>query len=91
MSIKKSRVRHGKLFESVKAELDGFDAYGLIEFGAPHDEFIFEAEEICAEINCDMTAAEIAQVIAEILNKNFEKVFCSSQFIEAAERIKDKF
>ena len=90
MSNKKSRKNYNMLFDTVKTELDGFDVYGLLELGAPHDEFISEAVEICGKLKEDMSVSEIAQVIAEVYNKNFEEVFQPLQFIADDEKIKQK-
>ena len=72
----------------VKEELDRFDAYGLLAAGAPADEFESETVLICARLRRDTEAPEIARIMADVFNRQFEPIFRPAQFRASAERIR---
>jgi hypothetical protein len=60
-----------KTYTIVKEVLDEIDVYGLLEHGAPEDEFETEAKEVAKQITSDSSVVDIAKIISKILNKNF--------------------
>lgn len=78
------------LFQAVKKQIDAFDAYGLIEGGAPKDEFDGETNLIVARMKKGMTAETIAEIMAQVMNTQFENIFKTKEFIPYAKEI-EKF
>jgi len=60
-----------KTYTIVKEVLDAIDVYGLLEHGAPKDEFETEAKEIAKQIASDSSVVDIAKIISEVINKMF--------------------
>lgn len=72
----------------VQQALNEWDPYGLIEGGAPEDEFTEEATRIAAKIKKTETPAELAQVISDIFSRSFESdLFSVEECLPAASRI----
>ena len=78
------------LFQVVKQQVDSFDEYGLLEGGAPKNEFDKETAMITARLRKGMTADSIAEIMAEVFNKQFNKNYVVVEFITYAEQI-EKF
>lgn len=75
------------LYQIVKQAIDELDVYGLLEQGAPKDEFEEEALLIAERISPNDSIQQIASVIAEVFNKEFDEHFETSAFLATAERI----
>ena len=60
-----------KTYTIVKEVLDEIDVYGLLERGAPEDEFETEIKEIAKQITSDSSVVDIAKIISEVINKMF--------------------
>ena len=61
-------------YQIVKQAIDEFDVYGLLEQGAPKDEFEEEALLITERISQNDSIQQIASVIAEVFNKEFTEL-----------------
>ena len=83
-------MKTDKLFQVVKKQIDAFDAYGLLKCDAPEDEFDIESRMITAQLRKGMTTYSIAEIIAQVMNKQFENIFRAQEFISYAEQI-EKF
>ena len=83
-------MREDMLFQAVKRQVDKFDAYGLLEGGAPKDEFDTESMMIAGQLRKGMTALCIAEIFAKVMNEQFEEKFSANEFISRAEQI-EKF
>lgn len=81
---------YNMLLQVVKQQVDAFDAYGLLEGGAPEDEFDIESAVITSRLKKGMTAYSIAKIIADVMNEQFEAIFNTEEFIPYAEQI-EKF
>ena len=68
-------------------QLDDFDAYDLLAGGCPGDEFEQEAQMIASRLRHGMTALQIAHIMAEVMNKQFEPVFVPQDFLPFAGKI----
>ena len=82
-------MNKASLYQIVKPHIDQMDYYGLLASGAPKDEFDSEIQEICRRIRAEQSAAEIAEVIADVFNKNFDEANSMTDFLSVAEQIKD--
>lgn len=71
----------------VQAELNRIDTYGLLDSGAPEDEFVGEACAISRMISEASTVHDIAEAIAEVLNRAFDLHNNPSVYHESAQRI----
>ena len=76
-----------KVFRIVKKHIDQMDYYGLLEGGAPKDEFDHESREISRRISDTLSAPEIAGIIAEMFNLWFGAHEEADAFLPTAERI----
>ena len=77
------------VFLVVKSVIDELDVYGLLEGGAPSDEFDIESKEISHRISKSHSSEKIASVIAKVLNKYFDLHSQPSEYIKAATKIKE--
>ena len=80
-------MKYSVLFQEVKKQVDAIDVYGLLAIGSPGDEFDIESEMITARLRIGMTPYSIAEIIAEVMNKQFDKNFGAIDFISYAEKI----
>ena len=64
-------MKDSRLFNSVKEQVDKFDAYALLEGGCPDDEFDIESALIAGRIFKGMGAAKIAEIMADVMNSQF--------------------
>ncbi|MGM9969302.1 MAG: hypothetical protein ACI35S_02785 [Anaeroplasma sp.] len=78
------------LFQIVKAQVDAYDAYCLLETGSPNDEFDLETRMIVERINKGMTVTDIAEIMAQVMTDQFNEKFYVEEFISYAEEI-EKF
>ena len=76
-----------EIFPVVKKCIDRMDYYALLAGGAPNDEFDSESKEISKRIHFDLTAQELADIIAEVFNNSFSKLDDSVLFLPLAEQI----
>ena len=67
--------------------MDTIDIYGLLEHGAPIDEFETEAWEISKEISKKSSVEEIAKIISDVINKEFSLGTDYKRFLQNAEKI----
>ncbi|MBR2413444.1 MAG: hypothetical protein IKB13_03005 [Clostridia bacterium] len=79
-----------KTFLIVKKHIDKMDYYGLLASGAPQDEFDSEAQEISTQIQPGLSTQEIASIIAQIFNSNFDKQDDATVFLPVAQQIKNE-
>ena len=74
-------------YQIVKQAINEFDVYGLQEQGAPKDEFEEEALLITERISQNDSIQQIASVIAEVFNKEFDEHYEMTALLATAERI----
>lgn len=75
-------------FEIVKKYIDELDYYGLLAQGSPADEFDRESTIIAYQINKNMTAEDIAFIIADTFFEAFDGEDAEpAWFITTAEKI----
>ena len=77
-----------EIFLVVKKFIDQMDYLDLLASGAPADEFHSESMEISMKIRVDLSAREIADIIASVFNKNFDAHNEADLFLPVAEQIK---
>lgn len=92
-SIYSSKDSHGPgdrcIFLIVKSVIDELDLYGLLESGAPSDEYDIESREISHRVSKNRTPEAIASVVAEVFNKYFDLLSQPSEYIKPATKIKE--
>lgn len=76
-----------ELFSVVKDVLKEIDMYGLIENGAPEDEFDTEAEMIVEKIKPGSSIEDISGIIADVLNKMFGVNIDRLKYLKEAKKI----
>ncbi len=88
-------MKDSRLFNSVKEQVDKFDAYALLEGGCPDDEFDIESALIAGRIFKGMGVAKIAEIMADVMNSQFgntadpdDRPFNAEEFSDAAQKIK---
>lgn len=74
-------------FSIIKAAVDRADPCGLLETGAPSDEYGFEAAEIAAAVVVGDTKEKIAEAAAEVFSKAFSCEVCADRFLGFAEEV----
>jgi len=77
-------------FHVVKKYIDQMDYYDLLASGAPSNEFDIESKEISAQIKCEHSVQEIAEIIAAVFNEYFDGHNDATVFLTAAEQIKNE-
>ena len=60
------------LFTLIKNVIDKYDPIGLLDMGAPDDEYIPEVKELAPMIKKDMTEQDLSNLIREVFVKMFE-------------------
>lgn len=75
------------LFDVVKKAIDLTDCEGLLDLGAPADEYDGETKMIVKRIEPHMDKYRIATIIAEIMTSQFSVPYSSDRFYDAAEYI----
>lgn len=81
------REKYRRIYSVVKAQLDEFDAYGLLAGGCPADEFEQEAQMIAARLRRGMSVSQIACLMADVMNAQFESIFSPEEFLPFAAQI----
>ena len=76
-------------FEVIKKCIDEFDYYGLLERGAPSDEFDNYSRRLVWIIDETDTVENIAMKIAELMDSAFGETVHSDKFIGLAQKIKE--
>jgi len=61
-----------QFFETVKKYIDEKDPMRLLAMGAPDDEYDIESRKIAERITMQMSFEEIANIIANVINKSFD-------------------
>ena len=74
-------------FLVIKKYIDEMDYYALLASGAPSDEFDIETKEICARVQSDHSAQDIAGIIASVFNAHFNEHDDAAMFLAVAEQI----
>ena len=74
-------------FWVIKKYIDEMDYYALLASGAPSDEFDIETKEICARVQYDQSAQDIAEIIASVFNAYFNEHDDAAMFLAVAEQI----
>ena len=85
--IKIRRIVSKDVLDAVKSMLREIDMYGLIEHGAPDDEFDTEAEMIAEQIKAGTSIEEISGIIADVINKMFDVNIGRLQYLKEAKKI----
>ena len=75
------------VLDAVKNVLKEIDMYGLIEHGAPDDEFDTEAEMIVELLKAGTSIEEISGIIADVLNKMFGVNVDRLRYMKEAKKI----
>lgn len=80
------------MFNIIKKSIDKFDAKGLLDMGAPADEYDIESRDIASKINKDSSVDEIADICSEVFThwfctKNSGEKFTKEDFTETAREI----
>ena len=78
------------VFAIVKKHIDKLDYYALLAGGAPADEFDLESLEISKAVHADSSALEIAEIIAQVFEKNFDEADSVNSFMQTAFNIKEE-
>ncbi len=76
-----------EIFEIVKKHIDELDYCGLLDMGAPSNEFDFESRMICERLSQNTTASELAILIAEVFNSQFSTENTPDYFLPTAIKI----
>lgn len=76
-------------YSIIKKYIDEYDYYSLLECGAPHDEFDSYSCEFAEIIQEDSTIEEIANIIANRMDKAFGNEVSAEKFIKTARKIKN--
>ena len=74
-------------FETVKALIDKADFMGLLEMGAPSDEYDIESKMITSKITEQSNANDIASIIAEVFYEMFGQREDESFYLPVAQSI----
>ena len=83
--------RAPSVFEIVKSAIDSADCMGLLEIGAPKDEYDGESRSIASKIKPEQDIYQIASVIAQEMTDSFSEPFGIDSFVETAAQIKKKY
>ena len=75
-------------YQLVKKAIDELDVYGLLEGGAPDDEFDYESKQISDRISESDSIIQIAKAITDVFNKAFGLHDKPSVYNSRAEEIK---
>ena len=79
------------MFQIVKVAIDSIDCVGLLEMGAPKDEYNGESRLIASKLKPEYDIYQIASVIAEVMTHYFNEPFGIDSFIEIAGQIKKQY
>lgn len=67
-------------YDIVKTAVDAADPCGLLEIGAPSDEYELEATRIADAVSVGDTEEKIARVAAEVFSKAFNQKITVNRF-----------
>lgn len=84
---KSNEVGKMQKYVIVKKYIDEMDYCSLLLHGAPDDEFDNESQEISDKITYTQTERDIAQIIAEVFQKSFDRKDSEELFIDCAKKI----
>lgn len=76
---------HGSVYEMVKTVVDALDYMGLLEMGAPDDEYDIESKAIADLIKPGMTTEEIADIMAKEMARSFAEPYRLEPFLAPAQ------
>lgn len=71
----------------VKKYIDEMDYGGLLSMGAPDNEFDVESLEISGRISNARNEQDIAQIIADVFNREFDHTDAAERFLDCAGKI----
>ncbi len=74
-------------YSIVKSAIDRADPDGLLEIGAPPDEYDSESEEIAGKISENNSVEKIAEISAKIFSRTFNSLISPDKFMEVAAEI----
>lgn len=83
--------RESSVFGIVKSAIDSVDCMGLIEIGAPQDEYDSESRGIASKLKPKQDVYQIASVIAEEMTDSFNQPFDIDSFVKIAGQIKKEY
>lgn len=75
-------------FEIIKQYIDDFDYENLLKMGAPSNEFDSYSRIFAEKLDKNDSVEDIAQYMAETMDKAFVNDINPEKFIETAEKIK---
>ena len=75
------------VFEVVKKYIDILDVIGLLDMGAPKDEYDVESHMIAERITTDISSDELSEIMATVFSKMFDREMEKNTFIQTAENI----
>jgi len=80
------------MFDIVKKAIDKKDVLGLLEMGAPNDEYDIECRDIASKINKNNSVDEIAAICSSVFTAWFyaDSRFSMGNFIDVAQEIKSE-
>ena len=73
--MNESKKKYKQMFSTIKVVIDRWDPYGLLEGGAPDDEFESEIALVVAKIKTIKTEDDAARVLSEVFSDAFEPGF----------------
>lgn len=78
------------VFGIVKEAIDSQDALGLLDMGAPKNEYDYESREIASKISKENSIDEIAAICSSVFTRQFYESsrFEMENFVEVAMEIK---
>lgn len=79
------------VFQIIKVAIDSIDCVGLLEMGAPKNEYNGESRLIASKLKPEYDIYQIASVIAEVMTHCFNEPFGIDSFIEIAGQIKKQY
>jgi len=74
-SKKKYKEKYKQIFSLVQVVINRWDPYGLLEGGAPEDEFESEIASVVAKIKTIKTENDAARALSEVFSEAFEPHF----------------
>ena len=75
------------VFEVVKKYIDILDVIGLLDMGAPKDEYDVESRMIAERITTNISSDELSEIMATVFSKMFDREMDKNTFIQTAENI----
>lgn len=76
------------IFSQVKLQIDRLDPYDLLASHAHHDEYDAESKKISSRISVQDSAAQIAEVIADVMQTSFGGSDSPARYLETAAAIR---